>query len=98
MTGMNLFRAYMAIREDKSESPVRWAKDNYANLKTLQGALKVRDQLYELARREGVDPTSSCGGEMEKVAKCLLSGLYMNTAVIQSDGTYRQTAGSLVSS
>lgn len=97
MTGMNVLRAFIAIKEDKSESPVKWAKENYVNMKTLQAALRVREQLHELARREGVDSSVSCGGEVDKVGRCLLSGLYMNTAVIQSDGTYKQTAGILVS-
>lgn len=94
---MNVLRAFIAIKEDKAESPVRWAKENYVNVKTLQAALRVREQLHKLAQREKMDPSVSCGSEMEKVGKCLLSGLYMNTAVVQSDGTYRQTAGSLVS-
>lgn len=97
LTGMNVFRAYMAIKEDKSESPQKWAKENYVNIRTLQSALKVREQLRELAQREGMDPTSSCGGETDNVGKCLLSGLFMNTAVVQSDGTYKQTMGILVS-
>lgn len=97
LTAMNVLRAYMALKEDKSDSPARWAKENYVNTKTLQAALKVREQLKDLAVREGMDPLTSCGGELDRAGRCLLSGLFMNTAVVQSDGTYRQTAGSLVS-
>lgn len=96
LTNMNVFRAYLAIKDDKSESPAKWAKENFVNTKTLQAAIRVRDQLRELVRREGVDPALSCGGDKDSVGRCLLSGLYMNTAVVQSDGTYRQTTGSLV--
>jgi ATP-dependent RNA helicase DHX33 len=53
--------------------------------------------LRDLVRREGHDPDASCGREDEAVRRCLLSGLFMNTAVIQADGSYRQTAGTLVS-
>jgi hypothetical protein len=63
-------------------------------------ALKVRDQLRELVERQGKDwrvGKAEGGGEMEGVRKSLLQGLFMNTAVIQPDGSYKQTAGSMVS-
>ncbi|KIR35751.1 ATP-dependent RNA helicase prh1 [Cryptococcus deuterogattii MMRL2647] len=78
-----------------SLSLVGWCKDNHVNSKTLAQALKVRDQLRELSERLGKDWKSSCGSEWGMVGKSLLQGLFMNTAVIQADGSYRQTAGSL---
>lgn len=93
----------MAIREQghKGEATsggiVKWCKDNYVNSKTLAHALKIRDQLRELAVREGRDPDVSCGSDFDKVGKSLLQGLFMNSAIITADGTYRQTAGTLVS-
>lgn len=75
---------------------VAWCKDNQVNGKTLQAALKVQGQLRQLAERHGKDWRVSCGNETGIVMRALLQGLFMNTAVIQADGSYRQTAGSLV--
>lgn len=133
-TGLNVFRAYLAIKEARAErgsttkgpaekdegsngnGPIAsnththtpkegqtvlgWCKDNHVNGKTLAQALKVRNQLRELCDRHGKDWTTSCGGgsEMGVAMRAMLQGLFMNTAVIQADGSYRQTAGSLVSS
>lgn len=76
---------------------VRWCKDNFVNSKTLLSATKIRNQLRELALKNGKDPKVSCGSETSLVNRCLLQGLFMNTAVIQANGSYKQTAGSLVS-
>lgn len=92
LTSLNVLRAYLALKEDKG----RWCRENHINGKTLSAALRVRDQLRELAERDGKDWKVSCGSEAELVIRCLLQGLFMNTAVIQADGSYRQTAGSLV--
>lgn len=105
LTMMNVFRAYIELKESRasshsnfsSQSLVGWCKDNHVNSKTLAQALKVRDQLRELSERLGKDWKSSCGSEWGLIGKSLLQGLFMNTAVIQADGSYRQTAGSLVS-
>jgi ATP-dependent RNA helicase DHX33 len=96
LTQLNVFRAYLAIREQDRGSVGQWLKENHVNGKTIQHALKVREQLAELVKREGKDPRVSCGSQTDTVGQCLLRGLFMNTAIVQSDGSYRQTAGSLV--
>lgn len=101
LTGMNVLRAYLELKGasqngGNGKGVGKWAKENYVNLKTLNSALKVRQQLRELVQRHGHDPEVSAGGDMERVRRCLLMGMFVNTAVIQSDGTYRQSAGSLV--
>lgn len=102
LTAMNVFRAYLALKEQRAAEHATdkggiaaWCRDNHVNGKTLAQAVKVRQQLRELAARFGDDFKSSCGGDTGAVGRALLQGLFMNTAVIQSDGTYRQTAGSL---
>lgn len=109
LTAMNVLRAYLALKEgedDDDESAqkkskkttgglAQWCRDNHVNGKTLTAATKVRAQLRDLAARHGADYRSSCGSEFSVVGRALLQGLFMNTAVIQADGTYRQAAGSL---
>lgn len=74
-----------------------WCKDNHVNQRTLAQAIKIRQQLRELAEKDGKDWKISCGSETTSAIRSLLAGLFMNTAVIQSDGTFRQAAGNLVS-
>ncbi|WVQ95704.1 hypothetical protein IAU59_002803 [Kwoniella sp. CBS 9459] len=106
LTALNVFRLYIALRESKlsdksskglgqGQGVVGWCKDNFVNGKTLVQALKIRDQLRELCEKAGHDWRVSAGSESAGVLRALLSGLFMNTAVIQADGSYRQTAGSL---
>ena len=96
LTGLNVFRAYIALREQQSAFG-KWCKDNYVNSRTLAAAIKVRDQLRDLASRDGRKWNVSCGSETSLVMRSLLMGMFMNTAVIQADGTYKQTTGNLVS-
>lgn len=101
LTHLNVLRAYLALsHEETAKGRGRWLRENHVNGKTIQHALRVRQQLHELVRRQSgqhqYDPTTTCGSETDVVGRCMLQGLFMNTAIIQSDGTYRQTAGSLV--
>ncbi|WVN89551.1 uncharacterized protein L203_104776 [Cryptococcus depauperatus CBS 7841] len=104
LTGMNVLRAYVELKESnanisstpkQNQSLAGWCKDNHVNSRTLAQALKVRDQLRGLSERYGKDWRVSCASEWGMVGRALLQGLFMNTAVIQADGSYRQTAGNL---
>ncbi|TXT06105.1 hypothetical protein VHUM_03578 [Vanrija humicola] len=111
LTAMNVLRAYLALRsgdgsddDDDGAAPKAkagkggigaWCRDNHVNGKTLAAAARVRAQLRMLAARHGADPATSCAGDFSLVGRALLQGLFMNTAVIQADGSYRQTVGSL---
>lgn len=111
LTGLAVFRAFEELKSRSTNAVVRaWAEETHVNLKSLVQAVKIRDQLRELAIRfgqdwkvsatgskdAGVDGTAS-GVDNSVVIRALLQGLFMNTAVIQADGSYRQSAGSLVS-
>lgn len=98
LTALNVFRAWMEIKQQKGDRG-KWCKENHVNDKTMKQALKIRQQLAELVEADewGLYWRTSCGSETELVLRCLLAGLFMNTAVVQADGTYRQTAGNLVS-
>lgn len=105
LTAMNVLRAYLALKEASDEPQSKdgsvggigaWCRTNHVNAKTLAQASRIRAQLRTLAPRFGRDPTTSCGADTSSVTRALLQGLFMNTAVIQADGSYRQTAGALV--
>nr|XP_019051332.1 ATP-dependent RNA helicase prh1 [Kwoniella bestiolae CBS 10118]OCF30262.1 ATP-dependent RNA helicase prh1 [Kwoniella bestiolae CBS 10118] len=113
MTSLKVFRDFLDIKELKKASQssgkksngaggvVGWCKDNYVNNKTLNQAIKIRDQLRELSERYGRDwkvsssSTAQGGHDSSPILRSLLAGLFMNSAVIQADGSYKQTAGSL---
>ncbi|KAL1409736.1 Salivary acidic proline-rich phosphoprotein 1/2 [Vanrija albida] len=104
LTAMNVLRAYLSLRADNDEDDEpavgkggigAWCRDNHVNGKTLAAAARIRKQLRSLAERHGADATASCGSDYTLVGRALLQGLFMNTAVIQADGSYRQTVGAL---
>lgn len=99
LTNLRVFRTFIDIREKGSqgEGVGKWCRDNHVNNRTLTNALKVRAQLRDLVHRQGKDWGVSCGSDTQVVLRSLLQGLYMNTAMIQADGTYKQTLGGLVS-
>jgi ATP-dependent RNA helicase DHX33 len=111
MTALAVFRDFEEIKSTSNRAAITWAKETHVNLKSLLQAVKIRDQLRDLATRFGQDWRASSNdtkdskvgavtgikGDNSVVIRALLQGLFMNTAVIQADGTYRQTAGSLVS-
>ncbi|OCF58409.1 ATP-dependent RNA helicase prh1 [Kwoniella mangroviensis CBS 10435] len=109
MTALKVFRDFLEIKHSSSGSGLKndkggvgivgWCKDNYVNHKTLNQAIKIRDQLRELSTRYGQDwkvsTSSTNGDDSSPIVRSLLMGLFMNSAVIQADGSYKQTAGSL---
>ncbi|WWC92077.1 uncharacterized protein L201_007031 [Kwoniella dendrophila CBS 6074] len=104
LTSLNVFNAFLAIKELRKTSSssskvglIEWCKENFLNHKTLTQALKIRQQLRELSERNGkqVSSSVSSSGDSSPILKSLLQGLFMNTAVIQADGSYKQTTGSL---
>ncbi|KAH7119021.1 P-loop containing nucleoside triphosphate hydrolase protein [Dendryphion nanum] len=67
-----------------------WAKQNYLQIRTLNRARDVRDQLEQLATRVGLEITSSGSSDHIAVRKALTSGLFINAARLQRDGlSYR---------
>lgn len=96
LTNLAVFRTYIEVKK-RGEPVLKWCRDNHVNSRTLSNAVRVRDQLRDLVRREGKDWQNSCGSDTDVVLKSLLQGLFMNTAVIQADGTYKQTLGGMVS-
>lgn len=111
LTYLAIFRAFIeqqnqhraALSQDSkavssSTSPTAWCKDNALNFRVLKEAVQIRNQLRQLAQQQGHDPDISAGEDQDRVLKCLLHGLPLNTARIQPDKRgYRQVVGSRVS-
>lgn len=77
-----------------------WCRANFLNERTLREALDIRRQLGECCDREKFQWKESSAAkeadnekEVEAVLKSLLMGLWQNTAIINPDGSYRQSVG-----
>lgn len=110
LTYLAIFRAFIEQQDQhratlaqdskaaSATSPTAWCKDNALNFRVLKEAVQIRNQLRHLAQQQGQDPDISAGEDQDRVLKCLLHGLPLNTARIQPDKRgYRQLVGSRVS-
>ncbi|XP_047109193.1 ATP-dependent RNA helicase DHX33 isoform X1 [Schistocerca piceifrons] len=82
ITLLNVFRTFSKISQKK-----QWCHENFLNVRNLQYASDVYTQLLELCKRCKV-PLSSCGQDIDKIRKCLVTGLFMNVAELQRERQY----------
>ncbi|KAJ9125209.1 hypothetical protein QFC22_000163 [Naganishia vaughanmartiniae] len=107
LTYLAILRAFIEQQEQRASAPQggrtgssvsptsEWCKDNALNFRVLKEAVQIRSQLRQLAQQQGHDPDVSAGEDSDKVLRCLLHGLFLNTARIQPDKRgYRQVVGS----
>ncbi|KAG0322653.1 putative ATP-dependent RNA helicase dhr2 [Dissophora globulifera] len=89
LTLLNTLRAYESVKGDRD-----WCRENFINSRHMRHVMDVRKQLIEFCHRAGgMDPTKSCGHDLEIVLKCFLAGFFQNTALLQPDGTYKSIIG-----
>jgi len=82
MTSLNIYKAYSGTKGNN-----QWCRENYVHQRNLQMATDIRGQLLDLVRNTDM-PVRSCGTDTAAIRKCLVSGLFMNSAELQRDGTY----------
>lgn len=98
LTVLNVVRAYQEIAASENKGARReWCRKHYLNERTLTEAREIRDQLRQSCSRVGIDWQVSCKEDEEPVLKSLGYGLVQNSALLQRDGTYKQTMGPSVS-
>ena len=68
-----------------------WCQDNFINTRSMATVVEVRKQLKDLSLRLGLPMASSKSGE--DLRRCLLSGLFMNTAQHAGEGKYKTVSG-----
>lgn len=86
LTLLNVYRAYKAVGGNRE-----WCHDHFINSRTMKLVLDIRKQLRELCVRVDI-PLQSCNKDTSRIRQCLATGLFMNTAERQLDGTYRTVA------
>lgn len=82
------------IRYGKS---AKWCHSHALNFRALSRAVSIRAQLKRYMQRFNL-PIESCEGDAKRLRKCLVSGLWKNSAKWVADGTYRSVRGSQVMS
>ncbi|XP_034097849.1 ATP-dependent RNA helicase DHX33 [Drosophila albomicans] len=87
LTLLNVFATFQ-----KTDKPKVWCHDNFLNIRNLNYARNVRNQLVEICNRIGL-ASNSCGDNLDAVKKCLLTGLFDNMATLQKEGHYLTLSG-----
>ncbi|KAG8789977.1 putative ATP-dependent RNA helicase dhr2 [Ceratobasidium sp. 428] len=94
LTLLNVLRAYVEVNEVNDRANTRnWCNSNWFGEKALKEALSIRTQLRSTCQHMKIDYSQKSGDTTDSVLKSLLTGLFMNTALLQLDGSYRQVVG-----
>ncbi|KAH7341759.1 P-loop containing nucleoside triphosphate hydrolase protein [Rhizoctonia solani] len=94
LTLLNILRGYLDVDEVNDRSNTRsWCNSNWFGERALREALSIRTQLRSICQRMNMDSTQKPGDMSDKILKSLLTGLFMNTALLQPDGSYKQIVG-----
>ncbi|KAJ3027678.1 putative ATP-dependent RNA helicase dhr2, partial [Rhizophlyctis rosea] len=88
ITLLNVLKGYLGVKGDKG-----WCEENFISARGMRSVMDIKSQLTTFCEKQSIDPEVSCGTDYEPLLKCLLSGLFLNTAVIQPDNSYRTLVG-----
>ncbi|KAF5380687.1 hypothetical protein D9757_007043 [Collybiopsis confluens] len=94
ITILNVIMAYRDIAKSENKNGRReWCRRHFLNERALLEATDIREQLMQTCRRLGINDQASCGDMDEPVIHSLGHGLAMNIALLQPDGSYKQSFG-----
>lgn len=94
LTLLNILRAYIDVDQANDRGNTRgWCNSNWFGEKALREALSIRAQLRSTCQHMKMDYTQKPGDATDNILKSLLAGLFMNTALLQPDGSYKQIVG-----
>ncbi|XP_071838342.1 ATP-dependent RNA helicase DHX33-like [Apostichopus japonicus] len=79
---LTIYRSFKAVKGNK-----KWCFENFIHSRNMKQAIEVRKQLRELCVKAKL-PFQSCGHDTAAIRKCLVQGMFMNTAELQVDGSY----------
>lgn len=94
LTLLNVLRAYVDVDMANDRAGTRsWCNSNWFGEKALKEALAIRAQLRSTCEHMKIDCRQKPGDATDNILKSLLAGLFMNTALLQPDGSYKQIVG-----
>jgi len=95
MTLRNVLVAYEQVCTERDQGrPKDWCARQFVNERALREARDIRKQLEGVCERLELDIAGSCGDDSDPVLRCVLRGSFLNSAMLQPDGSYKQTIGS----
>ena len=86
ITMLNAFNAFLNKGKDAD-----WCWNNYLNYRALKQSNDIRNQLENMATRQGLAITNTAQSDpdyFDNIKKCLLSGFYMQAAHLERQGHY----------
>nr|XP_033778035.1 ATP-dependent RNA helicase DHX33 isoform X2 [Geotrypetes seraphini] len=86
ITLLNIYRAFKNLGKSKD-----WCRENFVNSRNMTLVSDVRSQLRNICIKMSM-PIESSRTDLVNIRQCLAHGLFMNTAELQSDGTYTTTS------
>ncbi|CAG8529043.1 21107_t:CDS:10, partial [Racocetra persica] len=89
ITYLNVLRSYETHKGD-----LDWCKQNFVNKRNMKHVINVRKQLIQLCTRMNISPTTTCCENYELLLKCVLSGFFRNSAMLQPGNNGYKTIGS----
>ncbi|CAE6454957.1 unnamed protein product [Rhizoctonia solani] len=92
LTQLNILRAYLDLGQASTDTR-SWCNSNWFGEKALNEALSIRSQLRSTCQHMKMDAVQKPGDMSDGILKSLLAGLFMNTALLQPDGCYKQIVG-----
>lgn len=89
ITLLNLYKAFKAAKGNKE-----WCYQNFINIRAMKSVVAIRQQLCQICQVVGI-PLVSCNNDTALIRRCLLAGLFLNSAELQTDSGYLTIANHL---
>ncbi|CAG8606318.1 1859_t:CDS:10, partial [Ambispora leptoticha] len=89
ITYLNVLRSY-----ETHKGNLDWCKQNFVNKRNMKHVINVRKQLIQLCTRMNISPTTTCCENYELLLKCVLSGFFRNSAMLQPGNNGYKAVGS----
>ncbi|EAR90543.1 DEAD/DEAH-box helicase, putative (macronuclear) [Tetrahymena thermophila SB210] len=86
ITLINIFLAFNHLKS--SQARQGFCSDHKLNIKSLNMAVKIHDQLCKQVKRMGLKVNNS-EDDIEGILRALVTAFFMNVAQLQPDGSYR---------
>lgn len=85
VTLLNIFREFDTVGQNNRRT---WCHEHFINMRNILHAREIRAQLEQVCKKCDLGVMSSCGGDLDRLRKCLVMGLFMNVAELVRDHHY----------
>ncbi|CAH2007511.1 unnamed protein product [Acanthoscelides obtectus] len=84
VTLLNIVREFNSVAQNNRKA---WCHEHFINMKNILHVKEIKDQLEEICCKCGLS-INSCGGQLDQLRKCLITGLFTNVAELYRDKQY----------